>query len=123
MMTRPAGGPRARVPALGGTGRLADDLYLIAHHELTGRPQLAPRAVGLGLAGALLGELVLAGAVSRDAGQRHGDRPRLRRGVSRRRGGSGRCRALAAAGRGLACVLGPHRARRMWPPGWNRPGT
>jgi Golgi phosphoprotein 3 (GPP34) len=68
-MTRPAGGPRARVPALAGTGLLADDLYLIAHHERTGRPLLAPRAVGLGLAGALLGELVLSDAVSLTAGQ------------------------------------------------------
>ena len=23
---------------LGGTGRLADDLYLVAHHEITGKP-------------------------------------------------------------------------------------
>ena len=44
---------------LTGTGRLADDLYLMAHHEVTGKPLLQPRAVGLGLAGALLAELVL----------------------------------------------------------------
>jgi hypothetical protein len=56
------------VPGLGGTGRVADELYLIAHHELTGRAHLAPRAVGLGLAGALLAELVLAGAISIEAG-------------------------------------------------------
>jgi hypothetical protein len=68
-MTRPAGNPRAPVPALAGTGRLADDLYLIAHHERTGRPLLAPRAVGLGLAGALLGELILADAISTAAGK------------------------------------------------------
>jgi len=49
--------------ALAGTGRLADDLYLLAHHDVTGRPFLQPRAVGLGLAGALLGELALAGAI------------------------------------------------------------
>jgi len=55
-------------PGLGGTGRVADELYLIAHHELTGRPHLAPRAVGLGLAGALLAELVLADAISIEAG-------------------------------------------------------
>ena len=48
---------------LSGTGRIADDLYLLAHHERTGRPHLQPRAVGLGLAGALLAELVLPGAV------------------------------------------------------------
>jgi Golgi phosphoprotein 3 (GPP34) len=55
-------------PGLGGTGRVADELYLIAHHELTGRPHLAPRAVGLGLAGALLAELVLADAIAIEAG-------------------------------------------------------
>jgi hypothetical protein len=55
-------------PGLGGTGRPGDELYLIAHHELTGRPHLAPRAAGLGLAGALLAELVLDGAVTMDAG-------------------------------------------------------
>jgi len=48
---------------LSGTGRIADDLYLLAHHERTGRPHLQPRAVGLGLAGALLAELVLPGAI------------------------------------------------------------
>ena len=48
---------------LGGTGRLADDLYLVAHHEITGRPHLQPRALGLGLAGGLLGELALAGTI------------------------------------------------------------
>jgi hypothetical protein len=48
---------------LNGTGRIGDDLYLLAHHECTGRPHLQPRAAGLGLAGALLAELVLSGAV------------------------------------------------------------
>ncbi len=47
-----------------GTGRLADDLYLLAHHEVSGRPLLQPRAAGLGLAGALLAELVLAGRIA-----------------------------------------------------------
>ena len=51
-------------PGLGGTGRIADELYLIAHHELTGRAHLSPRAAGLGLAGALLAELVLSGAIT-----------------------------------------------------------
>jgi Golgi phosphoprotein 3 (GPP34) len=46
---------------LTGTGRLADDLYLMAHHDVTGRPYLQPRATGLGLSGALLAELMLAG--------------------------------------------------------------
>lgn len=49
---------------LGGTGRLADDLYLMAHNDSTGRPYLQPRAVGMGLAGALLAELMLAGQLS-----------------------------------------------------------
>jgi hypothetical protein len=51
------------VTGLSGTGRLADDLYLMAHHEITGRPHLQPRAVGLGLAGALLAELMLLGTI------------------------------------------------------------
>lgn len=55
-------------PGLGGTGRVADELYLIGHHEVTGRVHLSPRAVGLGLAGALMAELVLAGAVTVEAG-------------------------------------------------------
>ncbi len=48
---------------LSGTGRLADDLYLLAHHEVSGRPHLQPRAAGLGLAGALLAELMLSGSI------------------------------------------------------------
>src|SRR5262249_22008053 len=56
-------GRRAFVVELTGTGRLADDLYLMAHHEVSGKPLLQPRAVGLGLAGALLAELLLAGRV------------------------------------------------------------
>ncbi|HUC59124.1 MAG TPA: GPP34 family phosphoprotein [Streptosporangiaceae bacterium] len=52
----------ARV-GLAGTGRLADDVWLLAHHEVSGRPLLQPRAIGLGLAGALLAELALIGAV------------------------------------------------------------
>lgn len=47
-------------PVLSGTGRVADDLYLIAHHEVSGRPYLSPRAAGIGLAGALLAELLAA---------------------------------------------------------------
>ncbi len=49
---------------LGGTGLAADDLYLMAHHEVSGRPLLQPRALGTGLAGALLAELMLAGCIS-----------------------------------------------------------
>ena len=48
---------------LGGTGRLADDLYLLAHHETTGKPHLQPRAACRGLARALLAELMLAGRI------------------------------------------------------------
>jgi len=48
---------------LSGTGRLADDLYLMAHHELTGRPFVQPRALGTGLAGGLLAELMLGASI------------------------------------------------------------
>src|SRR5581483_6027376 len=45
---------------LRGTGRVADDLYLIAHHETSGKPLVQPRALGIGLAGGLLAELMMA---------------------------------------------------------------
>ena len=45
---------------LKGTGRVADDLYLIAHHEVSGRPQLSPRSAGIGIAGGVLAELLAA---------------------------------------------------------------
>jgi len=48
-MTENAAGRRTPIPRLVGTGYLADDLYLIAHHERTGRLLLSPRAAGLGL--------------------------------------------------------------------------
>ena len=48
---------------LSGTGRVADDLYLMAHHELTGRPFVQPRALGTGLAGGLLAELMLGASI------------------------------------------------------------
>ncbi len=54
---------------LSGTGRLADDLYLLAHHEITGKLHLQPRAAGLGLAGALLAELTLSGKIYFQADQ------------------------------------------------------
>lgn len=44
---------------LEGTGRLADDLYLMAVDDRTGKGLLAPRATGMGLAAALLTELVV----------------------------------------------------------------
>jgi hypothetical protein len=59
----PAAGPRAGAE-LRGTGQLADDLYLIAHNDRTGRPRLQPRAAGLGLASALLAELLVAGRLT-----------------------------------------------------------
>jgi outer membrane murein-binding lipoprotein Lpp len=48
---------------LGGTGLVADDLYLMAHHETSGRPFLQPRPLGIGLAGGLLAELMLGGCI------------------------------------------------------------
>ena len=44
---------------LHGTGRLADEFFLIAHDDVSGKPRLADRLLGLGLAGALLGELAM----------------------------------------------------------------
>jgi Golgi phosphoprotein 3 GPP34 len=61
--TAPAAGPRAGAE-LRGTGRLADDLYLIAHNDRTGRPRLQPRAAGLGLASGLLAELLVTGRLT-----------------------------------------------------------
>lgn len=57
--------PPAR--GLSGTGLVADDLYLLGHDDRSGKPLLQPRALGNGLAGALLAELMLAGC----AGLRH----------------------------------------------------
>jgi hypothetical protein len=45
---------------LSGTGLVADDLWLLAHDDRTGRPLLPPRPLGTGLASALLAELMLA---------------------------------------------------------------
>jgi hypothetical protein len=49
--------PVTDLAGLSGTGKLADDLWLLAHDDRTGRPLLAGRQLGLGLAGALLAEL------------------------------------------------------------------
>jgi Golgi phosphoprotein 3 (GPP34) len=46
---------------LRGTGRVADDLWLMAHDDRTGRALLQPRLLGLGLAGGLLADLFLSG--------------------------------------------------------------
>jgi Golgi phosphoprotein 3 (GPP34) len=53
---------------LHGTGRVADDLFLLAHDDRSGRRRLAARPLGLGLAAGLLAELML------------GDRPAIRLG-------------------------------------------
>lgn len=47
----------------GRTGRLADDFFLMVHDDPSGRPRLSDRILGLGLAGALLGELVVLRAI------------------------------------------------------------
>lgn len=47
---------------------LADDFYCVAYDDRTGRSRLHPRVLGFGLAGALLGELVLFGRVTIDCG-------------------------------------------------------
>ena len=45
------------------TPLLADDFFLLAHDDVSGKARLPARTVGLGLAGALLGELVLFGNI------------------------------------------------------------
>ncbi len=66
MHERRAAGPAARVypgpldTGLSGTGLVADDLYLLAHDDRTGKALLPLRPLGTGLAGALLAELMLA---------------------------------------------------------------
>jgi len=52
------------VTGLAGTGFLADDMWLIAHHEISGKPYVQPRALGIGLASGLLAELMLEGQIS-----------------------------------------------------------
>jgi hypothetical protein len=54
--------PHGQNPGSGGGGasRLADDFFLMAHEESSGKLLLAERIAGLGLAAALLGELALA---------------------------------------------------------------
>jgi hypothetical protein len=51
------------VTGLSGTGRVADDIYVMAHHDISGKPYVQPRALGLGLAGGLLAELMLGGHI------------------------------------------------------------
>jgi len=54
------GSPGPLDTGLSGTGLVADDLYLLACDDRTGKPLLPPRPMGTGLAGALLAELMLA---------------------------------------------------------------
>ncbi len=63
--SRPGGHRHPDPPAQGlsGTGLVADDLYLLGHDDRSGKPLLQPRALGTGLAGALLTELMLAGCI------------------------------------------------------------
>ncbi|WFE19417.1 GPP34 family phosphoprotein [Solwaraspora sp. WMMD937] len=63
--TTPAAAPLAEpaVP-LPPTGRLADELFLIAHDDVTGKPRVPTRVVGRGLAAAILADLAYVGAVT-----------------------------------------------------------
>lgn len=56
--------PDTPARGLSGTGLVADDLYLLGHDDRSGKPWLQPRALGTGLAGALLTELMLAGCIA-----------------------------------------------------------
>lgn len=105
MAGRSGGGTRGDgglVTGLRGTGRLADDLYLLAHHETTGKPRLQPRAAGLGLAGALLAELMLAGRI------------RCWRGLIVPAGDGPAADDLAGRLLGLVTSEGEHRPGRDW---------
>ncbi|MFV2095079.1 GPP34 family phosphoprotein [Micromonospora sp. LOL_014] len=65
--TSPAAAPAALAePAvpLPPAGRLADELFLIAHDDVTGKPRVPTRVVGRGLAAAMLADLALVGAVT-----------------------------------------------------------
>jgi hypothetical protein len=55
--------PDPRMRGLAGTGLVAADLYLLAHEDRSGRPLLQSRALGTGLAGGLLADLMLAGLI------------------------------------------------------------
>jgi hypothetical protein len=48
---------------------LADEFFLIAHEDRTGRSRLHPRATGLGLAACLVGELMVQGRVRAVCGE------------------------------------------------------
>ncbi|MEV7228803.1 GPP34 family phosphoprotein [Polymorphospora sp. NPDC051019] len=48
---------------------LADEFFLIVHDDATGKPRLNPGATGIGLAAALLGELLLFGRITVESGE------------------------------------------------------
>ncbi|MEV6810947.1 GPP34 family phosphoprotein [Micromonospora sp. NPDC051296] len=48
---------------------IADEFFLIAHNDTRGKAKLHPAAAGLGLAGGLLGELILYGHITVTSGQ------------------------------------------------------
>jgi hypothetical protein len=50
---------------------LADQFFLIAHEDRTGRSRLHPRATGLGLAAGLIGELIMQSRVRAIEGELH----------------------------------------------------
>lgn len=55
--------PDPPAQGLSGTGLVADDLWLLSHDDVSGRPCIQPRPLGLGSAGALLAEAALAGVI------------------------------------------------------------
>lgn len=57
------------MPGLHRTGALADDFFLMVHDDLSGRPRLSDRILGLGLAGALLCELAILRAIDVEDGE------------------------------------------------------
>jgi hypothetical protein len=62
VLTVPGSAPPIAAPPVDkgcGPMLLADDFFLISHDDRDGRSRLSPRAVEFGLAGAMLGELVL----------------------------------------------------------------
>lgn len=60
--------PAGHQASLSGTGLVADDLYLLAHDDRTGRRCLGPRSLGIGLAGALLADLMLGDSIGLQRG-------------------------------------------------------
>jgi hypothetical protein len=62
-----------------GTGLVADDLYLLAHHDRTGKALVPPRVLGITLAAGLLAEMLIAESirVSADGSVVPGDPRRL----------------------------------------------